>query len=295
VEETGPSCGREEERCVVRTGRRATALVGTAAAVTALVTSPSRAVQVTEEDLAVTNTVYFDVGLCPTATNQNRTLGAKNIFCTEKDLEYLGRIEIGLYGNLVPVTVKNFVQAVEEGVFDQTIVHKVLRGQYILAGKPGARKYGEVEMPETISRENGDLISSKAFALQAGLRPGTVSLYLQDDKSEREMERRNLANLEFAITTGPGPAPDLNDRSVVLGTVTKGFDVISEIAEVPTFQPNKNLKSFNKFAALLGDDRANNARGIWGKPRKAVIFIGTGQVKMQDAVAGEESGPMPMP
>ena len=77
--------------------------------------------------------------------------------------------------------------------------------------------------------------------------------------------------------------------------MTKGFDVISEIAEVPTFQPNKNLKSFNKFAALLGDDRASTASSIWGKPRKAIIFTGTGQVVQASAVVGEEAGPMPVP
>ena len=66
-------------------------------------------------DLAFTDTVYFDVGLCSTATKQDRTLGAKNIFCTEREQAYLGRVEIGLYGNLVPESVAKFKGAVEAG------------------------------------------------------------------------------------------------------------------------------------------------------------------------------------
>ena len=247
-------------------------------------------------DLAFTDTVYFDVGLCSTATKQDRTLGAKNIFCTERERAYLGRVEIGLYGNLVPESVAKFKGAVEAGAYDQTIVHKVLKGQFILAGKPGSRKYGEVELSEDeVGKTNGDLVKAKAFAVKAGARPGRVSLYLADDRSQLEAERRRVANVEFAVTTGPGPAPDLDDEAVVIGQVTKGFDVIAEISEVPTFQPNTNLKSFNKFAALLGDDRANNARGIWGKPRKAVIFSASGVVRAADSAAGEEAGPMPVP
>ena len=247
-------------------------------------------------DLVFTDTVYFDVGLCSTATKQDRTLGAKNIFCTERERAYLGRVEIGLYGNLVPESVAKFKGAVEAGAYDQTIVHKVLKGQFILAGKPGSRKYGEVELSEDeVGKTNGDLVKAKAFAVKAGARPGRVSLYLADDRSQLEAERRRVANVEFAVTTGPGPAPDLDDEAVVIGQVTKGFDVIAEISEVPTFQPNTNLKSFNKFAALLGDDRANNARGIWGKPRKAVIFSASGVVRAADSAAGEEAGPMPVP
>ena len=242
-----------------------------------LTKEPVQAVELSEEDLAITHRVYFDVGLCSTATNNEKTLGAKNIFCTEP--LSLGRIELGLYGNLAKDTVQHFVEAVNLGVFNQTIVHKVLKGRYILAGKPGSRKFGEIEMPpaDVISRTNQDLVSPKCFALKH-VRPGTVSLFLQDEKSAYKSERLNVANLEFAITTGPGPVPYLDEESLVFGTVTSGLDVIQELANVPTFQPNENLVAFNKVAALIGDDRAGNARDSWGKPRKAILFTQAGEV-----------------
>ena len=130
---------------------------------------------------------------------------------------------------------------------------------------------------DVISRTNQDLVSPKCFALKH-VRPGTVSLFLQDEKSAYKSERLNVANLEFAITTGPGPVPYLDEESLVFGTVTSGLDVIQELANVPTFQPNENLVAFNKVAALIGDDRAGNARDSWGKPRKAILFTQAGEV-----------------
>jgi hypothetical protein len=112
----------------------------------------AKALELSDEDLEITNRVYFDVGLCDSATKSDRTLGARNIFCTEP--EHLGRIELGLYGKLVPETVAKFVQAVEAGAFNQTVVQKVFKGEYVLAGKPGPTKYGEVEMPESIGVTN---------------------------------------------------------------------------------------------------------------------------------------------
>ena len=90
--------------------------MGAAAAATSFAlpgcTSAARAVELSDDDLAITNTVFFDVGLCSTATKQDRTLGAKNIFCTRDEAAYLGRVEIGLYGNLVPNSTQSFVEAV---------------------------------------------------------------------------------------------------------------------------------------------------------------------------------------
>lgn len=44
--------------------------------------------------------VYFDLGLCPDIYKSDRRLGDKTILCDEPAA--LGRITLGLYGNLVP-------------------------------------------------------------------------------------------------------------------------------------------------------------------------------------------------
>ncbi len=167
--EVGPAPQRSDEGSLTR--REAAVGAGALwAAARAAEPGPARAeasapsAGLAEDDLTITHRVFLDVGVCASATNMNRTLGAANIFCT--DPRPIGRIEIGLYGKLVPNTVERFVQAVELGAFQSTVVSKIFKGQYLLAGKPGSRKYGEVEMPEQVSRSNQDLVSSKAFKVK---------------------------------------------------------------------------------------------------------------------------------
>ncbi len=93
-----------------------------------------------------------------------------------------------------------------------------------------------------------------------------------------------MANLEFAITTGPGPAPELDGENIVFGKVVSGLGVVQEMATIPTFQPNENLQAFNRVASLLGDSRANETRqNLWGKPRQAILFTATGVEKVAPA------------
>ena len=52
----------------------------------------------------------------------------------------------------------------------------------------------------------------------------------------------------------------------------EGLDTVGAITAVPTFQPSDNMRYFNTFASVLGDDRSGKARAIWGKPIKAVVI-----------------------
>ena len=120
-----------------------------------------------------------------------------------------------------------------------------------------------------------------------------MSLFLQDDKSALKAERLNVANLQFAITTGPGPAPELDGENIVFGRVTSGLGTVQEIATIPTFQPNENLQAFNRVASLLGDSRANETRqNLWGKPRQAILITATGAEKLAPE---PEAPPQPQP
>ena len=78
---------------------------------------------------AVTHTVFIDVGLCDSIVRADRALGNKGGVCVSP--ETLGRITIGLYGDLVPNVVRNFVSLCEaptgEGyagtVFHLSLIH----------------------------------------------------------------------------------------------------------------------------------------------------------------------------
>ncbi|CAM6086831.1 unnamed protein product [Calypogeia fissa] len=61
--------------------------------------------------------------------------------------EPLGRILIGLYGRLVPHTVKNFKAMITRAAgtsYAGTIIHGALPGQYIQGGRQGSKDKGEV-------------------------------------------------------------------------------------------------------------------------------------------------------
>jgi peptidyl-prolyl cis-trans isomerase B (cyclophilin B) len=65
-------------------------------------------------------------GLCPERLRQNRGIGDKSALCEEP--QPLGRIVIGLYGNLVPITVSNFLRMVKAGAYTGTTFSKVFPG-----------------------------------------------------------------------------------------------------------------------------------------------------------------------
>lgn len=87
-------------------------------------------------DTTITQRVYMDFSLCPTAVRLDRTLGDRSLICT--DGEPLGRVVLGLYGNQVPVTVAHFLDMVTGRAgssYKGSIIHRSLPGQYVMAGR----------------------------------------------------------------------------------------------------------------------------------------------------------------
>lgn len=220
-------------------------------------------------DLTITDQLRLDVGLCPEGVRTNRTLGDKTVLCTEP--QPLGHIVIGLYGRQAPGTVALIKAVAQAGAFDGTTFGKVLQGQYVVAGRQGSHRMGQVEVPAGLP-SNPDMLSPGAFSLRHR-RPGTVSLNLSRNEDEEYLRQDvDYRPVSFLITTGPGPAPDLDEENIVFGTVLEGLDTVGAITSVPTFQPSDNMRYFNTFASVLGDDRSGKARAIWGKPIKAVVI-----------------------
>ncbi|KAI5071402.1 hypothetical protein GOP47_0013653 [Adiantum capillus-veneris] len=197
------------------------------------------------------------------------------------DGELLGRIVIGLYGKQVPETVANF-KAMCTGKagssYKGSLIHRILAGQYIIAGKQGfSREKGEVLPPPKLDR-NMESINPDAFKIPHR-RPGTVSLCLSENDDEDQFKLDpDYRNVEFLITTGPGPAPQLDNKNIVFGTVLEGLDVVLISASVPTYKPSERIRQFNEFASFLGDERASNARSIWNRPLKALYISDCGEL-----------------
>lgn len=225
----------------------------------------------------------MDFSLCPNYYLPNRTLGDTiSTLCSESTL--LGRVILGLYGNLVPRTVSNFKSLCisspnSSSSYKNTFVHKVIQGQYFLAGRQGRPEKGEVRPPRHLPR-NVETVDPKAFALTHS-RPGVVSLSLSENDDDDEIKfDPEYRNVEFLITTGPGPCPQLDNKNIVFGTVLEGLDVITTIASTPTYQPGERIRQFNDLAEFFGDERAQNARAIWNRPLTTIYISDCGVLEV---------------
>lgn len=93
-----------------------------------------------------------------------------------------------------------------------------------MAGKQGRNK-GEVSPPVNSKMvRNVESVSAKAFELRHS-KGGVLSLCLAENDDEDEVKlSSDYHNVEFLITTGPGPVPDLDSKNIVFGSVLEGED-----------------------------------------------------------------------
>jgi len=240
---------------------------------------------------AVTARVFLEVGLCPTAFNNERTIGATTALC--EDPLPLGRMELGLFGEVAPDTVANFLALVDSGALTYTTFYKTFPGEYILGGKQGSHRYGMLRAPEGV-RENTDVVRAEAFRLRHD-RGGLLTLLLTPNEAgedagggvegAEEAGGRPKVDLEFGITTGPGPVPALDGTNIVFGRVDEGLGTVQDITEVPRYDPAANIRGFNMLASVLGDSRSKKAQASWGKPLKAVVITACGRILPDGAPA----------
>ncbi|KAH9619675.1 hypothetical protein KSS87_023381 [Heliosperma pusillum] len=230
-------------------------------------------------DTTITDRVFLDMSICPTYF-RGQSQSQDVPLCA--DSEPLGRIVLGLYGKLVPITVSNFkamCTAPASSSYKNTFIHKVLPGQFLVGGRQGRREKGEVIPPAGLL-QNKETVDSRAFMLDHS-RPGVVSLCLSENDDDDDIKLDpDYHNVEFFITTGPGPCPQLDGRNIVFGVVLEGMDVVRQIAAIPTYKPGERIKLFNDLAEFLGDGRAENARNLWDRPLKSIYVSNCGELQV---------------
>ncbi|KAL5698411.1 peptidylprolyl isomerase [Ranunculus cassubicifolius] len=231
-------------------------------------------------DTTITDRIFMDFSACSTSSRNERTLGDEYTNCEETEI--LGRVVLGLYGKLVPITVSHFKAMCTGSAgssYKGTIIQKIFPGKYFIAGKQGSKGKGEVKSPVNLSR-NTETVDAKAFALKHS-KAGVLSLCLSENDDEDEIKfGSDYRNVEFLITTGPAPCPELDGANIVFGTVLEGMDVVTNISTIPTYKPSERIRQFNDLAEFFGDERASNARSIWNRPLRTVYISDCGELKV---------------
>ena len=134
----------------------------------------------------------------------------------------MGDIEIELYADKAPVSVKNFLGYVESGFYNGTVFHRVIPGFMIQGGgfEPGMKQ-----------KETRTAIQNEA---DNGLRNLTGTLAMA-----RTMEPHS-ASAQFFINVADNDFLDHRGKNMrgwgyaVFGKVTKGMDVVNKIVNVAT-------------------------------------------------------------
>jgi len=130
-----------------------------------------------------------------------------------------------LYPDVAPITVENFVSLIKEKFFDGIIFHRVIAGFMIQGGDPTGTGMG----------------GSKKEIKGEFLANGVVN-NLKHERGVLSMARTsdpNSASSQFFIMHED--APHLDGQYAAFGKVTKGIEVVDEIASVQTDYRDKPL------------------------------------------------------
>ena len=135
----------------------------------------------------------------------------------------MGNIEVELFQDKAPVSVKNFLSYVNSGFYTNVIFHRVMAGFMIQAGgfdKSGSRK--QTQPPIVNEADNGlkNRRGTLAYARTNVINSATSQFFI------------NLEDNTFLDHTGKNSSREFG--YCVFGKVTKGMKVVDKIAKVKT-------------------------------------------------------------
>lgn len=165
-----------------------------------------------------------------------------------------GAITVQLYPDLVPMTVKNFVELAKQGYYDGVIFHRVIRDFMIQTGDPtgtgmgGQSIYGDAFNDEfhdqlhhyygavSMANSGPDTNGSQFFIVQMKEITDNYRNHFENsaiDKQVRQMYELN------------GGTYWLDGHHTVFGHVIDGMDVVEKIAEVECDAQDKPLEEIH--------------------------------------------------
>ena len=131
----------------------------------------------------------------------------------------LGNINIELYDDKAPITVKNFKSYVNSQFYNGTIFHRVIPGLMIQTGGVDSKMQEKGTQPSIRNEASNGLKNTR----------GTLAMARTNDPNSASSQFFiNVANNDFLnkATGNPGYA--------VFGKVTQGLDIVDKIVNTPT-------------------------------------------------------------
>ena len=129
----------------------------------------------------------------------------------------MGEIEVEFFPDKAPETVRNFLQLATAGVFDDTLVHRVVPNFVIQTGAPAFR-----QSPLT-AKQSAMIHNLPPEFTNTPNTPGMLSMARGDDPGS--------ATSSFFICTGECRA--LDNKYALFGRVVRGMEVVTAIGAVP--------------------------------------------------------------
>ena len=148
-----------------------------------------------------------------TTSASTDTTDYKSSYTATIDVKDYGKIEVELYEELAPITVKNFVDLAKDGFYDGLTFHRIITGFMIQGGDPTGTGMGgpgykiDDEFGEGLQHDDEGILS------MANAGP-------------------NTGGSQFFITLAP--TPWLNGHHAIFGKVVEGMDIVRLIGVVPT-------------------------------------------------------------
>jgi peptidylprolyl isomerase len=142
------------------------------------------------------------------ASNENVPSSNKVLLTTS-----MGNIVIELRDDM-PITTENFKKLVQQGVYDDTIFHRVIDGFMIQGGDPTRTGYGDPTIPN-IQDEFTDNNKNER---------GAIAMANTGDP--------NSGSSQFFINVVNNSNEDFDAHYPVFGKVIEGMDVVDQIAKV---------------------------------------------------------------
>ena len=157
-----------------------------------------------------------------TTSASTDTTDYKSSYTAIIDVKDYGKIEVELYEELAPITVKNFVDLAKDGFYDGLTFHRIITGFMIQGGDPLG---------------NGTEFAQNGVENNLSHTRGVISMARSNDPDS--------ASSQFFIVQADSTY--LDGQYAAFGKVTKGMDIVDKICEdTPVTDSNGTVEKKNQ-------------------------------------------------